>query len=126
MTVLAMLKKSFRAEPGSATVVLLLLVVGCWSLVDAEWSSGALSLSVSAVIVITLRGKLWSETEHSAKWETGVLLTSGIAQLGVACANAVTGDLGLAVLVGLAGTVILIDPCVRWLKQTARRAKSSI
>jgi hypothetical protein len=126
MKVLAVLKKAYRADALTTVVGPLTGGVGCWALIDGEWSTAAIFLSLSAVQLVSLRQELGPKTERLAKWSIRVSLAAAIAFLGVGCAAAVKGDILLAVISVLAAVAGLYSARMERRRLTAGRPKISI
>jgi hypothetical protein len=123
MEALRILRDAFKADGWGTAALVACILAGCLALTSADWANAALLLSLSAVFSVFVREKVRPDTERSMKWSRRVFVAAGIGFLGVACANALTGDVFGAVAAGLVGAVYLIG--VAWRAPGARRSETS-
>lgn len=126
MKAVVVIKRMYGTDASTTVLTLLTGVVGCWALIDREWSTAAIFLSLSAVYLVSLLRELGPKTERLAKWSTRVSLAAAVAFLGVGCAAAVRGNVFLAVISVLAGMAGMYSARMERRRLTAGRPKASV
>jgi hypothetical protein len=126
MRVLAFAKNAYKADPSTTLIALFSALVGCWSLVDGEWSSAAIFLALPAIFLVGLWKELEPTNDQAAKWSSRVSFAAALTFLGVGCAAALRRDVFLAALAILAVLVWVYGALMERRRRASGRRKISI